>query len=480
MLESNGGNSSANNSPETNGNNFIDLQQKNSSMLDDKRNDSSFEETKEGDEDTNREIIHEPTPEPIHTNRKEPILSSHQVNMNFKNNKQLSNCGHKIDLQRNNHFQYISPEKGGDISLAPPSSTERQEEDLLTSLIEDSILEPVQKDPTKKARKRMTMEDFPKSNQEEKRSKSKKKRKRDVGKDIDDIQAGNVAVEKSRIGLKPIDRKKNTMDYEEACDNPKKSSEAPQVPGSPRARASTELKPPRKESVNEEERKRTSKVIDVAIDVNMNSQSGPSNVVKNISVDISVDNSGAKTRDTRVSSLVRHRINSVSSVDFLMHNDVGFDRSQVRASPLTIVRASPVTVSRHNSKVTVSSTSSKAGLGALKSAKLKRLWPDSSLFRKRILKWHPPQVVIEDFKIYFKGPPKSNIDKKNLPVIPSSFRDTSEIIKCMSPHILEEGIHAVEQEFLPNSDRDGFWTREVFSMQLRVSAWTRYSTSGDF
>jgi hypothetical protein len=77
---------------------------------------------------------------------------------------------------------------------------------------------------------------------------------------------------------------------------------------------------------------------------------------------------------------------------------------------------------------------------------------------------------MEDFKVFFKGSPKSNVDGKKLPVIPSTFRDTSEIIKFMSPHILEEGVHATEQEFLSNSDRNGIWTREIFSMHLRVSS----------
>lgn len=165
------------------------------------------------------------------------------------------------------------------------------------------------------------------------------------------------------------------------------------------------------------------------------------------------------------SSKVRN--NSISSLDFSTADDENQIRT-IRASPLTVPRPSPLTVSRQPSKVTVTSTSSKVGLGPVKSAKLKRLWPDSSVFSKRILKWGPPELVIADFNIRFKGNVRSN-SKNNLPVIPSSFRDASEMIKYMSPHILDEGVHSIQQEFLANSDRNGLWTRDVFSMKLRHS-----------
>ena len=162
----------------------------------------------------------------------------------------------------------------------------------------------------------------------------------------------------------------------------------------------------------------------------------------------------------------RTRKYSITSIDSGVDSD---SQSKVRRpSPLTIPRASPITISRQHSKVTVSSTSSKAGMGAVKSAKLKRLWPDSSVFSKRILKWSPPKVVMEDFKVRFKGSVKSS-SKSKLPVIPSNFRDTSELIKYISPHILEEGIHSVKQEFMANSDRNGLWSRDLFAMHLRVS-----------
>jgi hypothetical protein len=166
------------------------------------------------------------------------------------------------------------------------------------------------------------------------------------------------------------------------------------------------------------------------------------------------------------SSKGRH--NSISSLDFSTAEDDN-DLKMTRASPLTIPRPSPLTVSRQPSKVTVTSTSTKAGLGPVKSAKLKRLWPDSSVFSKRILKWGPPELVNYDFNIRFKGNVRSNT-KNKLPVIPSSFRDASEMIKHMSPHILDEGLYSIQQEFLANSDRNGLWTRDVFSMKLRVSA----------
>jgi hypothetical protein len=181
----------------------------------------------------------------------------------------------------------------------------------------------------------------------------------------------------------------------------------------------------------------------------------------------SIENSNSHDVASSHMGSSRGRHYSISSLDLSINDDDSQNRT-IRASPLTIPKASLFTVSRQPSKVTVASTSSKAGLGPVKSAKLKRLWPDSSVFSKRILKWCPPELVIEDFKIRFKGNVTTN-SKIKLPVIPSSFRDASEMIKCMTPHILDEGLCSLQQEFLANSDRNGLWTRYVFSMQLRVS-----------
>ena len=230
-------------------------------------------------------------------------------------------------------------------------------------------------------------------------------------------------------------------------------------------------KPPRQESTDDSKKKRKK---DRQASKNLNDTS----VTRSGSIDeteikgktdrkLSEDASADKARRSpHVESPVRkQRLNSISSINDDFPTNDGSNRPLNNRLP----RASPLTVSRTNSATTVSSTSSKAGLSTGKTAKLKRLWPDSSVFTKRILKWCPPQVLQEGYRIRFKGPAKSNLEKDKLPVIPSTFRDTSEIVKFMSPHILEEGIHSGQQEFSANSDRKGIWTRDVFSMQLRVS-----------
>lgn len=115
----------------------------------------------------------------------------------------------------------------------------------------------------------------------------------------------------------------------------------------------------------------------------------------------------------------------------------------------------------------VVSTSSVAGLSVAKNTKLKRLWPDSFIFAKQILKWCPPKFnMTEKGDIRFYGPIKrSKLDKK-LDLIPSTFRDSPDIIKHMKPHILEEGINGLQQEFLENSDNN-IWKRPWYKLFLR-------------
>ena len=68
------------------------------------------------------------------------------------------------------------------------------------------------------------------------------------------------------------------------------------------------------------------------------------------------------------------------------------------------------------------------------------------------MKWVPPQLSFtENGDIQFFGPIKDNGNQDPLSPIPSSFRDTPDIIKHLSPHILEEGIQSLHQEFLENS-----------------------------
>jgi len=115
----------------------------------------------------------------------------------------------------------------------------------------------------------------------------------------------------------------------------------------------------------------------------------------------------------------------------------------------------------------VSSTSSKAGLSFIKNTKLKRLWPDSSVFSKRILKWSPPAVVcVEDGPVRFRGPINFIGNKVPLSPIPATFRDSPDMIKHITPHILEEGLMSLHQEFTENS-KDGWWTRNSFTLFLR-------------
>eukprot|EP00555_Chaetoceros_dichaeta_P006839 CAMPEP_0198276122 /NCGR_PEP_ID=MMETSP1447-20131203/65141_1 /TAXON_ID=420782 /ORGANISM="Chaetoceros dichaeta, Strain CCMP1751" /LENGTH=1046 /DNA_ID=CAMNT_0043971043 /DNA_START=168 /DNA_END=3305 /DNA_ORIENTATION=- len=118
--------------------------------------------------------------------------------------------------------------------------------------------------------------------------------------------------------------------------------------------------------------------------------------------------------------------------------------------------------------VTVASTSSKAGLSLVKSTKLKRLWPDSSVFSKRIMKWSPPDVVrLESGDIRFRGGINAKVAKKPLNKIPSSFKDTSDIIKKLTPHILEEGLMSAHQEFAENSTAEGTWRRKTLVLDLQ-------------
>lgn len=388
------------------------------------------------------------------------------INYDPQHTAYLSDSSHQIDIHRDNHFD------------VPAIAVEIKEEELLTSLIEDSIKSKEtrrDKKSQKKLKKRKMSEDSSRSisSKQEKKSKSKRKKKKDSHKSVNDVEADEPVMHSSTSEQSSRNRKKDKKNLSTCMDE--ESIETPRQDSMSHQKGLSESisngRPPRKESVDEGKRKRK-KDRSVNDDANTKTLDRSSAEEGHYDKDNqSVSKNGvAKARAAVVSTLGRQRIDSLSSIDFSMNNDDGGQKRPYRASPLTIPRASPLTVSRHKSKVTVSSTSSKAGLGAVKSAKLKRLWPDSSLFSKRVLKWRPPQVVMEDFKVFFKGSPKSNVDGKKLPVIPSTFRDTSEIIKFMSPHILEEGVHATEQEFLSNSDRNGIWTREIFSMHLRVSS----------
>jgi len=125
--------------------------------------------------------------------------------------------------------------------------------------------------------------------------------------------------------------------------------------------------------------------------------------------------------------------------------------------------------SSFSSQRQVTSTSSKAGLSLIKNTKLKRLWPDSLVFAKRIMKWSPPTVIQKETgsPVRFQGCVRQHhVNACNLEPIPSSFRDVPDMTKHMTPHILEEGINSLYQEFKENST-NGQWTRHIFTLYLR-------------
>ena len=115
---------------------------------------------------------------------------------------------------------------------------------------------------------------------------------------------------------------------------------------------------------------------------------------------------------------------------------------------------------------TIASTSAKAGLSVIKNTKLKRLWPDSFVITKKIMKWSPPEIVFQDNIVHFRGPLKTLGKKNDLTPIPSTFRDSPDIIKHVTPHILVEGINSLHQEYMENS-KHGVWTRNIFNLTLR-------------
>jgi len=134
-----------------------------------------------------------------------------------------------------------------------------------------------------------------------------------------------------------------------------------------------------------------------------------------------------------------------------------------------VVSASPAPMLKYASLpsgLLVTSTSSKAGLPVSTASKFKRLWPDSSIFSKRILKWTPPQLdLLSKGSIRFKNEVKTT-SKAELNKIPPTFSNTPDIIKHLTPHILEEGLLNVQEEFLTNSDVHRFWNRETYKLHL--------------
>jgi hypothetical protein len=141
-------------------------------------------------------------------------------------------------------------------------------------------------------------------------------------------------------------------------------------------------------------------------------------------------------------------------------------RSNSRSNSPMISKQSKEPTFFRQSNTHVASTSNKAGLSIIKHTKLKRLWPDSFVFAKKILKCSPPTVVLKGAIVQFRGPIQLFGKKESLPVIPTTFRDSPDLIKHMTPHILEEGINSLHQEFSDYS-RAGLWLKKTFDLYLR-------------
>ena len=86
------------------------------------------------------------------------------------------------------------------------------------------------------------------------------------------------------------------------------------------------------------------------------------------------------------------------------------------------------------------------------------------------MKWSPPKVEYKDSGfIRFYGSVDTDHVKTTLTPLPASFLNTPEMLKLFSPHILEEGRMNVHQEYVTNSDKNGYWTRGSYELQLQVS-----------
>ena len=130
----------------------------------------------------------------------------------------------------------------------------------------------------------------------------------------------------------------------------------------------------------------------------------------------------------------------------------------------------------------------KIGTGSSKNTRQKRLWPDSFIFRKRVMKWCPPDVVKQaggpvrflsplrpqartrgasvDVSNESDIPQSAEIQSSALAPIPSTIHTVAEMLKVMSPHILEEGRAQVNRDFEEYSDSDNFWTRTTYEASL--------------
>ena len=122
----------------------------------------------------------------------------------------------------------------------------------------------------------------------------------------------------------------------------------------------------------------------------------------------------------------------------------------------------PSTLSK---KKRVTSTSLISSLNDCQGTTLKRLWPDSNLFMKKILRFTPPEVIsYPNEEIKFKGPLRSSSSTGIAP-LPSTFRNSAEMVQNFTPFLLEEAKSCINQEFREHANSEGIWNRDVYHLR---------------
>jgi len=164
--------------------------------------------------------------------------------------------------------------------------------------------------------------------------------------------------------------------------------------------------------------------------------------------------------------------------------------SSVGSSPATRATCRlPAPSAAGNVPVSVAYGKSKGRGGTPRNTRMNRLWPDSFIFRKRVMKWCPPDVVkqavgpvrflgplrpqakttgasLDLTNAWGKGVPEATRHLPALAPIPSTIQTVPEMLKVMSPHILEEGRAQVNRDYEENSDNNDFWAKTTFELML--------------
>jgi len=102
---------------------------------------------------------------------------------------------------------------------------------------------------------------------------------------------------------------------------------------------------------------------------------------------------------------------------------------------------------------------------------LKRLWPDSFPFYKKILKWVPPKPhVSANGKFNFQGPIE-NVEGSQVicKEIPNDFKDAMEMLNSFVPFIISEAFERIKCAFYANTDRDKCWKDPITQCHIQVS-----------